>query len=395
MNNIIYFDHAATTAVDEAVLKEMLPYFSIEFGNPSSMYGIGRNAKKGLEEARQRVAQAINAHPREIYFTSCGSESDNLAIKGVAHAYKQKGNHIITSKIEHPAVLNTCSTLEKEGYKITYLNVNKEGVIDLEELKNAINDKTILISIMTANNEIGSIQPISEIGKISRKNNIIFHTDSVQAIGNMEMNVEEMNIDLLSMSAHKFYGPKGVGALYIREGVECKKIQDGGHQEKNMRAGTENVAGIVGLGKAIEMANNNLSEYSNKLENLRNYYEAEVKENIPYIKINGSKTKRLSGNSNISFRFIEGENLLLNLDQRGICASTGSACSTGSINPSHVLLAIGLSDDIAKGSLRVTFGKENTKEDVDYLVNCLKDIVKTLREKSQEYVEFVKLEIRN
>lgn len=390
MNKIRYFDHAATTAVDEEVLKEMLPYFSIEFGNPSSMYYVGRSAKKGLEEARQRVAHAINAHSKEIYFTSCGSESDNLAIKGVAHAYRQKGNHIITSKIEHPAVLNTCSTLEKEGYKITYLNVNEEGVIDLEELENRVNDKTILISIMTANNEIGSIQPISEIGRIARKNNIIFHTDSVQAIGNIKMNVEEMNIDLLSMSAHKFYGPKGVGALYIREGVECKKIQDGGHQEKNMRAGTENVAGIVGLGKAIEIANNNLDEYSYKLENLRNYYEMQVKEKIPYIKINGNKTKRLSGNSNISFRFIEGEDLLLNLDEKGICASTGSACSTGSINPSHVLLAIGLSDDIAKGTLRVTFGKENTKEDVDYLVNSLMEIVQKLREMSPEYLEFVR-----
>lgn len=320
MNRIRYFDHAATTAVDEQVLKEMLPYFSIEFGNPSSMYGVGRSAKKGLEEARQRVAHAINAHPKEIYFTSCGSESDNLAIKGVAYAYRQKGNHIITSKIEHPAVLNTCNTLEKEGYKITYLNVNEDGVIDLEELENSINDKTILISIMTANNEIGSVQPIEEIGRIAKNHNIIFHTDSVQAIGNIKMNVQEMNIDLLSMSAHKFYGPKGVGALYIREGIECKKIQDGGHQEKNMRAGTENVAGIVGLGKAIEIANNNLEEYSHKLEDLRNYYEMRVKEKIPDIKINGDHTKRLSGNSNISFRFIEGEDLLLNLDEkRNMC----------------------------------------------------------------------------
>ena len=320
MDRIRYFDHAATTAVDEEVLKEMLPYFSIEFGNPSSMYGVGRNAKKAVEEARQRVARAISAHPKEIYFTSCGSESDNLAIKGVSHAYRQKGNHIITSKIEHPAVLNTCSTLEKEGFKITYLNVNEEGVIDLEELENSINDKTILISIMTANNEIGSVQPIAEIGRIAKNHNVIFHTDSVQAIGNIKMNVQEMNIDLLSMSAHKFYGPKGVGALYIREGVACKKIQDGGHQEKNMRAGTENVSGIVGLGKAIEIVNNNLEEYSRKLEDLRNYYEMQVKEKILDIKINGDHTKRLSGNSNISFRFIEGEDLLLNLDEkRNMC----------------------------------------------------------------------------
>lgn len=320
MNKIRYFDHAATTAVDERVLKEMLPYFSIEFGNPSSIYCVGRNAKKGLEEARRRVAVAINANPRDIYFTGGGSESDNLAIKGIAHEYKEKGNHIITSKIEHPAVLNTCRTLEEEGYNITYLNVNSEGLIDLKELENSISDKTILISIMTANNEIGTIQPISEIGKIAKQYNIIFHTDSVQAIGNMKIDVEDMNIDLLSMSAHKFYGPKGVGALYIRNGIRCKKIIDGGHQEKNMRAGTENVAGIVGLGKAIEIANNNLHEYANKLKELRDYYEVQITKKIPYIKINGHKEKRLAGNSNISFEFIEGEDLLYNLDsKRNMC----------------------------------------------------------------------------
>lgn len=383
MNKIRYFDHAATTALDKEVLEEMLPYFNSQYGNPSSLYSIGRNAKKAIEESRKKVANAINCENKEIYFTGCGSESDNLALKGVARANKEKGNHIITSKIEHPAILNTCKTLEKEGFIVTYLAVDENGLINLEQLKNAITNKTILISIMFANNEIGTIQPIEEIGKIAKQNNIIFHTDSVQAVGNIKIDVKKMNIDLLSMSAHKFYGPKGVGAIYIKDGIKCDKIQDGGHQEKNRRAGTENVAGIVGLGKAIEMADKNLQEYNYNIKILRDYYEKQVEKNIPYIKFNGHRTKRLSGNSNISFEFIEGETLLLKLDERGICASAGSACSSGTAEPSHVLTAIGLSKELAKGSLRITFGKENRKEDVDFLVNSLTEIVSELRNMSQ------------
>lgn len=390
MDRIKYFDHAATTAVKEEVLKEMLPYFSIEYGNASSMYSIGRRAKKAIDEARSRVSIAINSEPKEIYFTGCGSESDNIAIKGIAYANKEKGNHIITTKIEHPAILNTCKSLEKEGFKITYLNVDNEGLIDLHELENAITENTILISVMFANNEIGTIEPIKEIGAIAKKYNILFHTDSVQAVGNVKIDVKLMNIDLLSMSAHKFYGPKGVGALYIKSGIKCNKLQDGGHQEKDLRAGTENVPGIVGLGKAIELAYQNLEEYNNKLIGLRDYYMSKIEEKIPYIKINGHRTKRLPGNSNISFRFIDGESLLLNLDAKGICASTGSACSTGSTNPSHVLLAIGLEEEIAQGSLRITFGDDNSKEDVDYLIDSLVEIVQKLRNMSPEYLEFEK-----
>lgn len=395
MNRIRYFDHAATTAVSEEVLKEMIPYFSIEYGNPSSLYSIGRNAKRAIEEARSRVALAINSDVKEIYFTGCGSESDNIALKGVAYANREKGNHIITTKIEHPAILNTCRTLENEGFNVTYLDVDESGLIDIEDLKNKITDNTILISIMFANNEIGTIQPIKEIGKIAKERNILFHTDSVQAVGNVKIDVKEMNIDLLSMSAHKFYGPKGVGAIYIKRGVKCNKLQDGGHQEKDRRAGTENVAGIVGLGKAIQIAYRNLEEYNNKIRNLRDYYEMQIEKNVPYVKINGHREKRLPGNSNISFKFVDGEALLLNLDIYGICASTGSACSSGSTDPSHVLLAIGLPDSIAKGSLRITFGKENTKEDVDYLVMSLIKIVDNLRNTSYEYKEFIKIETKN
>ena len=379
MKRIIYFDHAATTMVNDDVLKEMIPYFNIAFGNGSSLYSIGREAKRAIEKARNRVALAINASPKEIYFTSGGSESDNLAIKGVAYANKSKGNHIITSKIEHPAVLNTCKTLEKQGFEITYLDVDKDGMINLSDLESKINDKTILISIMFANNEIGTIEPIGEIGKIAKKHNIIFHTDCVQAVGNVKIDVEKMNIDLISISAHKFYGPKGIGALYIRNGIKCLKLQDGGHQEKNIRAGTENVPGIVGLGKAIEMADKNLECYNNKLTKLRDYYIKQVVERIPNIKLNGHKTKRLPGNANISFLDVEGEDVLLKLDEKGICASAGSACSTGNQMPSHVLMAIGLNNEFAKGTLRVTFGIENTEEDVAYLVDCLEKIIKQLR----------------
>lgn len=379
MKNIIYLDHAATTGVKEEVLKEMLPFFSIEFGNPSSLYSIGRRAKRAIEQARERVARAINAKPKEIYFTGCGSESDNLAIKGIAHSLKSKGNHIITSKIEHHAVLNSCKTLEQEGFEVTYLNVDKDGFINLGELQNAIKDKTILITIMTANNEIGTIEPIEEIGKIAKANNIYFHTDSVQAIGNIKIDVQKMNIDSLSMSAHKFYGPKGVGALYVKENVPFKKLQDGGHQEKNKRAGTENVAEIVGLGKAIELADKNIEEYNNKLLELRDYYISEVEKNIPEAKLNGHRKKRLAGNANISFKGIDGGDLLLKLDEKGICVSTGSACSSGSTEPSHVLTAIGLEPEYLRGSLRVTFGNENSKEDVDYLIKNLEEIIKTWR----------------
>ncbi|MBQ3145772.1 MAG: cysteine desulfurase NifS [Clostridia bacterium] len=390
MNKIKYFDHAATTSVKEEVLKEMLPYFSIEYGNASSIYSIGRRAKRSIDEARRRVAITINSEPKEIYFTGCGSESDNIAIKGIAYANKDKGNHIITTKIEHHAILNACKTLEKEGFSVTYLNVDKQGVINLQELENAITNKTILISIMFANNEIGTIEPIEEIGKIAKKYNILFHTDGVQAIGNAKIDVKNMNIDLLSMSAHKFYGPKGVGALYIKNGVKCNKLQDGGHQEKDLRAGTENVAGIVGLGKAIQISCQNLHKYNTKLVELREYYISQIEKRIPYIKINGHREKRLPGNANISFKFVDGEDLLLNLDAKGICASSGSACSTGSTNPSHVLLAIGLKEEEARGALRVTFGEENTIEDVEFLVESLVEIVERLRNMSPEYLEFVK-----
>ena len=390
MDKIRYFDHAATTAVGEEILKEMLPYFSLNYGNPSSIYGIGRMSKKALEEAREKVARALHAKPNEIYFTGCGSESDNLAIKGIAYANRERGNHIITSKIEHPAVLNTCHALEKQGYEVTYLNVDADGLISLEELENSIKENTILITIMFANNEIGTIQPIKEIGKIAQKHHIYFHTDAVQAIGNVRIDVIDMNIDALSLSAHKFYGPKGVGALYIKTGIEFEKQQDGGHQEKNKRAGTENLAGIVGLGKAIELAYKNFENYNRKLLNLRDYYISQIEKKIPYVKLNGHRTKRLSGNANFSFQFIEGEALLLNLDMKGICASSGSACTSGSLNPSHVLLAIGLPHEIAYSSLRTTFGAENTKEDVDFLIVSLIEIVEKLRNISPLYEDFKK-----
>lgn len=378
---IRYFDHAATTAVREEVIKEMIPYFRIEYGNPSSIYTIGRKTKRAVEQARERVANAINCNSKEIYFTSCGSESDNLAIKGVAYANKGKGKHIITSKIEHPAVLNTCKKLEQQGFEVSYIGVDKNGRIRLNELQNAIKHNTILISIMFANNEIGTIQPIKEIGEIAKKNNIIFHTDAVQAVGNVFIDVKNMNIDLLSMSGHKFYGPKGVGALYVNKQAEFERIQDGGHQEKNKRAGTENVAGIVGLGKAIELANKELKEYNNKLNELREYYFNLVEQNIKDIKLNGDITNRLPGNCNISFKGIDGESLLLGLDAVGICASTGSACTSGSAAPSHVLVELGIPEDYIQGSLRITFGKENTKEDVDFLIKNLVNIINKLRNK--------------
>ncbi len=314
---IRYFDHAATTAVKEEVLKEMLPYFSLNYGNASSIYSLGRSSKKAIDNARVQVAEALHCHPREVYFTSGGSESDNIALKGLAFANRNKGNHIITTKIEHPAILNTCKTLEKEGFVVTYLNVDENGFININELKNSITDKTILISVMFANNEIGTIQPIKEIGKIAKLKNIYFHTDAVQAVGNVKINVEGMGIDLLSLSAHKFYGPKGVGALYVKEGINFNKIQDGGHQEKDKRAGTENVAGIVGLGKAIELAYKNLDMYNEKLTNLRNYYISQVEERIAEVKLNGDKKNRLPGNANISFKGIERRRIIIKLRCKG------------------------------------------------------------------------------
>jgi cysteine desulfurase len=385
----IYFDNAATTKLDDEVLKEMLPYLKDNYGNPSSIYKLGREARKAIEDSREKIAKVLNCKANEIYFTAGGSESDNTAIKGIAKANKKRGNHIITSKIEHPAVLETCKQLEKEGFKITYISVDEKGIVDLEELKKSIKPTTILITIMFANNEIGTIQPIEEIGKIAKENNIYFHTDSVQAVGSIKIDVQKLNIDSLSLSGHKFYGPKGVGALYVKTGVPFEKFISGGHQERNKRAGTENVAGIVGIGKAIELAYENLDEYNKKIKELRDYYVKQVEEKIPYIKINGDMEKRLPGNSNISFRFIEGEGLLLNLDLKGICASSGSACTSGSLEPSHVLLAIGLPHEIAHGSLRVSIGKYNTKEEIDYLIENLMEIVTRLREMSPLWERFM------
>lgn len=386
----VYFDNSATTKLDELVLKEMMPYFTNEYGNASSIYKIGRNTRCAIEDAREKVAKAINAEPQEIYFTSGGTESDNTAIRGIAYSNKNKGNHIITSKIEHPAVLETCKQLEKEGFEVTYVNVDENGILKLDELKNSIKNTTTLISIMFANNEIGTIQPIEDIGKIAKENNIVFHTDAVQAIGSVRIDVKQMNIDSLSMSAHKFYGPKGIGVLYVKKGVRFEKFMNGGHQERNKRAGTENVPAIVGLGKAIELAYENFEEHNSKIKELRDYYVKEVQKRIPYIKINGDMEKRLPGNSNISFRFIEGEGLLLNLDLKGIYASSGSACTSGSLDPSHVLLAIGLPHEIAHGSLRVCIGKYNTKEEVDYLIDNLVEIVERLRNMSPLYDTFLK-----
>lgn len=374
---IRYFDHAATTPVREEVIKEMLPYFGVEYGNPSTMYSLGRNAKRAINNSRKQVARTLNSKTREIYFTSCGSESDNLAIKGFAYANKDKGNHIITSKIEHHAVLDTCKTLERQGFRVTYLNVDKNGFINLQELANAINEDTILISIMFANNEIGTIEPMEEIGLIAKKNNIVFHTDAVQAIGNIKINVQKLNIDMLSLSGHKFYAPKGVGALYVREGIEIEKIQDGGEQEDNKRAGTENVAEIVGLGKAIELIYNEYDEYNKKLKTLRDYFISEAKKRLDGIRINGNLEKRLPGNANISFENINGGELLFRLDENGICASAGSACSTSNPMPSHVLTAIGVEARLAENTLRVSFGMDNKKEDVDYLLDKLEGIINT------------------
>ena len=377
--DILYFDNSATTKTKDEVIAEMLPYFLTEYGNASSSYSLGRNSKKAINDARKKVADLIGALSKEIYFTSSGSESDNTALKGFVYANKDKGRHIITSKIEHPAILETCKTLEKQGYRITYLNVDNDGKVDLQELRKSINHQTILISIMFANNEIGTIQPIKEIAKIAKANNIIFHTDSVQAVGNVQINVKQLGIDMLSLSGHKFNGPKGIGALYVKEGVKIQRFIDGGHQERNKRAGTENVPGIVGLGKAAELAKDNLDVHTKYLQELRDYYIEQVEKNIPDAKLNGSRSNRLPGNANFSFKGVDGNAILYDLDLKGICVSTGSACSSGDTAPSHVLTSIGLTEEWANGAIRATFGEDNTKEDIDYLVESLKQIIEKLR----------------
>ena len=377
---IKYFDNAATTPIGEKVLMKMFPYLTTAYGNASAMYGIGRKSKKAIDEARQEVAKIINVNAKEIYFTASGSESDNTAIKGFSYANQEKGKHIITSKIEHHAVLESCETLEKQGFEVTYLNVDKDGIIDLEELINAIRPDTILISIMFANNEIGTIQPIEKISKIAKSKNIVFHTDSVQAVGNVPIDCQKLGIDMLSMSAHKLHGPKGVGALYIRNGIKIEKYINGGHQEKNIRAGTENVAGIVGLGEACKLAQKNLDYHMKYLTGLRDYYIKRVSQEIPNTKVNGTLSTRLPGNANISFKDSDAQELLFRLDEVGICASSGSACNTGIQSPSHVLTAIGLSPEEAGGALRTTFGEDNTYEDIDFLVEALKKFINNARE---------------
>lgn len=384
-DKLIYMDHAATTPVNPKVLEAMLPYFSDRFGNASSIYSIGRESKKAIDEARDKVAKAIGAMPREIFFTGSGTEADNWAVKGIAYANREKGNHIITTSIEHHAVYHACQYLESDGFEVTYLPVDENGLVSPKQVLDAIRPETILITIMFANNEIGTIQPIGEIGKITREKGVIFHTDAVQAVGNVPINVVDLNIDLLSLSGHKFYGPKGAGALYIRKGVKITTFLHGGAQERGRRASTENIPGIVGLGKAIELATQNIDEYNKKLIDLRDRTIEEVMKKIPFVKLNGDRHKRLPGNVNFSFEFIEGESLLLMLDMKGIAASSGSACTSGSLDPSHVLLAIGLPHEIAHGSLRITFGEDNTHEDVDYLMEVLPMIVERLREMSPLY----------
>lgn len=385
----IYLDNSATTRLDDDVLAKMMPYLQEEYGNASSIYSLGRSARKALEEARGVVASLINCNPNEIYWTSGGSESDNTAIKGIMRANKDKGRHLIVSKIEHPAILESAKALVKEGFEVSYVGVLPDGTVDLDELKGLIRDDTVLISVMFANNEIGTIEPIKKIAEIAHAHNIIFHTDAVQVMGAIKIDVASLGIDSLSMSAHKFYGPKGMGALYMKKGIKWTKFVDGGHQEQNKRAGTSNVAGAVGLAAALQEAYDKMDEHNQKLRKLRDFYETEIEKRIPYIKFNGNKENRLPGLSNISFKFIEGEGLLLNLDLKGICASSGSACTSGSLDPSHVLLAIGLPHEIAHGSLRISIGKYNTKEDMDYLITNLEEIVQRLRDMSPLWEEFM------
>lgn len=390
MDKKIYLDHAATTPVRREVLDAMLPYFTEQFGNPSSIYSFAGQNKEAIEDAREKVAKALGASDREIFFTSGGTESDNWAIRGIAESYKSKGNHIITTTMEHHAVLHTCEYLEKNGYEVTYLEVDGDGMVDLDKLKAAIKETTILITIMFANNEIGTIQPIAEIGAIAKEAGVIFHTDAVQAVGHVPIDVNAMNIDLLSLSGHKLYGPKGIGALYIKKGTKLRAFIHGGAQEKKRRGGTENVPSIVGLGVAVETAVVSMTEESAKQRELRDYLIEQIKERVPHCKLNGHKTERLPNNVNYSFEFIEGESLLIMLDMKGIYASSGSACTSGSLDPSHVLLAIGLPHEIAHGSLRITLGESNTKEELDYLVESLEAIVKRLRDMSPLYEDFTK-----
>ncbi|RGG78730.1 cysteine desulfurase NifS [Clostridium sp. AF17-2] len=390
MSDLIYLDHAATTAVHPDVLKEMLPYFTDKFGNPSSVYGFAANNKNKLTEARETIAGALGAKSEEIYFTAGGSESDNWALKCTAEAYGVHGGHIITTKIEHHAILHTCKYLQNRGYDVTYLDVDENGLVDLNTLEAAIRPDTFLISIMFANNEIGTIEPIKEIGEIAHRHGILFHTDAVQAFGQIPIHVDEMNIDMLSASGHKFNGPKGIGFLYIKKGLKLKSFIHGGQQERGRRAGTENVPGIVGIAKACEIAMAEMEERMKKETELRDYLIERILKEIPYTRLNGHSKKRLPNNVNISFQFVEGESILIMLDMAGICASSGSACTSGSVDPSHVLLAIGLPHEIAHGSLRLTIGYENTKEEMDTVVDNLKRIITNLRNMSPLYEDYVK-----
>lgn len=387
---IIYLDNAATTRTSPKVVEEMLPFFSEYYGNPSSVYEFSNASKKAVAQARQVIADSLGAKPQEIYFTAGGSESDNWAIKAAAEAYQEKGRHIITSKIEHHAVLHTCQYLESRGFSVTYLDVDEQGVVKLEELKKAIRPDTILISIMFANNEIGTIQPVKEIAEIAREHGILFHTDAVQAYGHVPINVDAFGMDMLSASGHKINGPKGIGFLYIRTGVKIRSFVHGGAQERKRRAGTENVPGIAGLGKAAELAVNTMEERMKKETELRDYLMDRVMAEVPYTRVNGHRKNRLPNNCNFAFQFIEGESLLIMLDMKGICGSSGSACTSGSLDPSHVLLAIGLPHEIAHGSLRLTLGSDTTREDLDYTVDAMKEIISQLREMSPLYEDYMK-----
>lgn len=387
---MIYLDNAATTRTDPKVVEAMLPYFTEYYGNPSSVYEFSGISKKAVTDAREILARSIGAKTQEIYFTAGGSESDNWAIKAAAEAFGKQGKHIITSKIEHHAVLHTCEYLEKQGYEVTYLDVDEDGMVKLDELRNAIRPDTILISIMFANNEIGVIEPIREIGEIAKEHGIPFHTDAVQAYGHVPINVDEYHIDMMSASAHKINGPKGIGFLYIRTGVKIRSFIHGGAQERKRRAGTENVPGIVGFGKAVEIAMASMEERSRQEAQLRDYLMEKVLAQVPYTRVNGHRTRRLPNNCNFSFQFIEGESLLIMLDMAGICGSSGSACTSGSLDPSHVLLAIGLPHEIAHGSLRLTLSQENTKEEMDYVADQITRIVERLRNMSPLYEDFIK-----
>ena len=394
MGHIIYLDHAATTRTAPEVAEAMLPYFTEYYGNPSSIYSLGSAAKKAVMEAREEIAATLGAKTNEIYFTGGGSEADNWALIATAEAYAGKGKHIITSKIEHHAVLHTCAYLEKRGYEVTYLDVGENGIVDPEDVRRAIRPDTILVSVMFANNEIGTIQPVREIGAVAKEHGVLFHTDAVQAIvqayDHMPINVDEMNIDMLSASGHKFNGPKGTGFLYIRTGIKTRSFLHGGQQERGRRAGTENVPGIVGLGKAVRLAFSNMEEHAGKERKLRDYLIQRIEKEIPHCRLNGDRERRLGNNVNFSFRFVEGESLLIMLDMKGICASSGSACTSGSLDPSHVLLAIGLPHETAHGSLRLTVGSGNTMEEMDCVVEALKEIVEKLRAMSPLYEDFIK-----